>query len=76
MTTLSIVLPKALALASKQAAKQLGISHAEFIRQAIAHELNHLQIKREQQAMLQAFAAMKKNSEYLADLSELDKGFD
>lgn len=76
MTALSIVLPEKLALASKKAAKQLGVSRAEFIRQAISHELAQLEIEREQQLMLSAFTAMKKNKQYLNELSELDEGFD
>jgi len=73
ITALSIILTDKLASASQQAAKQLGISRAEFIRQAIAHELEYLRAEREQKAILQAFSAMKNDKQYLTELSELDE---
>jgi metal-responsive CopG/Arc/MetJ family transcriptional regulator len=47
MISLSIILPDTIAKASNEAAKKLGISRTEFIRQAIIHELNNFQLQAE-----------------------------
>lgn len=75
MTTLSITMPDKLADASCAAAKYLGISRTEFIRQAITHELNHIQAQKEREAIIQSIKAMKKNKAYLQDSEELDNSF-
>jgi predicted transcriptional regulator len=70
MTTLSIILPDALAKASQDAAGKLGISRTQFIRRAIAHELAHFQSQLEQEAIVKSFSAMK-NEAYLKEIEEI-----
>ncbi|OGT66731.1 MAG: hypothetical protein A3J38_09125 [Gammaproteobacteria bacterium RIFCSPHIGHO2_12_FULL_45_9] len=74
MTTLSIVLPDTLAKASQEIAKQLGLSRTQFIREAIAHELERIRAFREQKAITHSMAAMKKSPAYLAEAEELTEG--
>ncbi len=76
MTTLSIALPNKLAEASQEVARKLGLSRTEFIRQAIAHELEAVKAKFEQEAIIKSFNAMKQNQAYLSEADELDTGFD
>lgn len=71
MTTLSINLPETLAKASQNAAVKLGISRTQFIRQAIAHELENFQSQLEQEAIIKSFSAMKKNKKYLKDIEKV-----
>jgi metal-responsive CopG/Arc/MetJ family transcriptional regulator len=75
MSALSIQLPDTLAKASKHAAHKLGISRAEFIRQAIEHELESLEARREIESIAKSFKALKKNASYLKEIQELDEGF-
>ena len=71
MTSLSIILPEALAKASQQAAAALGVSRTQFIRQAIIHELENYRAKREQAAMAKSMLAMKKSKCYLEESEDL-----
>lgn len=73
MTTLSVVLPDALAKASKEVAKRLGVSRAELIRQAVSHEIEHFRSQMEQKAIIKSFAAMKKSEKYLKEADDLSK---
>ncbi len=73
MTTLSIILPDPLAKASQEAAGKLGISRTQFIRQAIAHELEHFQARLEQEAMVKSMSAMKKSKEYMKEAEKITK---
>ena len=74
MTTLSIVLPDNLAKASQEIAARLGISRTQFIRQAIAHELEDFQSQLEEEAIVKAFSAMKDNKKYLEETKKLTEG--
>jgi metal-responsive CopG/Arc/MetJ family transcriptional regulator len=74
MTTLSIVLPDDLAKASQAAAQELGVSRTQFIRNAIAHELENFQARLEEEAMVKSFIAMKDNKNYLAEAEEITEG--
>lgn len=74
MTTLSIILPDTLAKASQEAAGKLGISRTQFIRQAIAHELESFQSQLEQEAMVRSISAMKKSKKYLKEAEKLAEG--
>ena len=76
MTTFSISLPDALAKASQETAKQLGLSRTEFIRRAIIHELKELQLKMEKEAMVKSFLAMKTNKDYLNESNEIIESWD
>jgi metal-responsive CopG/Arc/MetJ family transcriptional regulator len=71
MTTLSIVLPDALAKASQEVAKELGVSRTKFIRQAIVHELENFQSRLELKAMARSFTAMKSCKSYLKEMEEI-----
>lgn len=71
MTTLSITLSDSLAQNSQDAATKLGISRTQFIRQAIAHELQHFQAQLEQEAMINSISAMKKNKKYLEEAEKI-----
>jgi len=75
MTTLSLILPDPVAKASKVAAKRLGISRTQFIRQAIAHELQNFDAQLEQEAIVKSITAMKKNKAYLKESTEISEGF-
>jgi len=75
MTALSINLPSGLAEASQQIARKLGISRMQFIRVAIAHELQRVEKQLAQEEMAKAFDAMRTHSEYLREIEELDAGF-
>jgi metal-responsive CopG/Arc/MetJ family transcriptional regulator len=75
MTTLSIILPDNLAKASQEAAGRLGISRTQFIRQAIAHELENFQSQLEQEAIVRSIAAMKNSKSYLAEAEKIMGGF-
>lgn len=74
MTSLSITLPDTLAKASQEAAGKLGISRTQFIRQAIAHELEKFQSQLEQEAIVKSISAMKKNKKYLAESEKITGG--
>ncbi|WP_341793764.1 MULTISPECIES: ribbon-helix-helix domain-containing protein [unclassified Rickettsia] len=71
MTNLSITLPDNIAIASSEAAKKLGVSRTEFIRQAVIHELSNFQFQTEQAGIIKSFAAMKKSKKYLAETTEI-----
>lgn len=75
MATLSIILPDTLAKASQEAAKKLGVSRTQFIRRAIAHELESFQSQLEQEAMAKSMNAMKKSKSYLQESEEIIEGF-
>ena len=67
MANLSLSLPDLLAKASQEAARRLGISRTQFIRDAIAHELENLQAEMEIEAMVSSIKAMKNSKEYLEE---------
>lgn len=75
MAALSLILPDKLAEASQKAARKLGVSRTQFIRQAIVHELQNLQAQLELESMAKSFSAMKKHSDYLQEMNEIDKVF-
>lgn len=72
MTALSIHLPDSIAKASKIAARKLGLSRSEFIRQAILHELDNMQARLELEEMAKSFSAMKKHKDYLSESEEIE----
>jgi metal-responsive CopG/Arc/MetJ family transcriptional regulator len=74
-TTLSINLPDQLAKASQAAAKRMGMSRTEFIRQAIAHEIAQFEAHLEEEEMASAMRAMKKSKHYLNESDEIMNGF-
>lgn len=74
MTAISITLPATLAIASQNAAKTLGVSRTQFIRQAILHELNNYQTQLELEGIIKSFAAMKDNKKYLIEAQEITEG--
>jgi metal-responsive CopG/Arc/MetJ family transcriptional regulator len=73
MTTLSIILPDALAKASQDAAQRLGVSRTQFIRQAVTHELENFQSQLEQEAIVKSIAAMKNSKKYLKEAKKIDQ---
>ncbi|CAN5352643.1 hypothetical protein BH10PSE19_BH10PSE19_06950 [soil metagenome] len=75
MTSLSIVMPDILAKASQEAAKHLGISRTEFIRQAVMHELANIQSQLERKAIIKSIQAMKKSKPYLQEVEEITEYF-
>jgi len=74
-TTLSINLPDQLAKASQEAAKRMGLSRTEFIRQAIAHEIAQFEANLEEKEIASAMLAMKKAKHYLNESNEIMNGF-
>ena len=75
MTTLSINLPDTLAKASREAASEMGISRTEFIRQAVAHELEYFQEMLEEKAMVTSMQAMKKSKTYRKEADDIIERF-
>ena len=73
MTALSIIIPDALAQDSTLIAKKMHISRSQFIRLAIENEVKAYQVKREQQAILAGFKAIKRHATYLEEINELEK---
>ncbi len=71
MTTLSIVLPDALAKASKEVARHLGLSRSELIRQAVMHEIENFKSQIEQKAIINSMMAMKKSQKYMKEVEEI-----
>lgn len=73
MTSLCITIPESTAKATSEAAKSLGVSRAEFIRQAIIHELSGFERRAEELKIIKSFSAMRglkaysKESENLMD---------
>ena len=68
MIALSIKLPEDLAEQSRRVARELGITRSELIRQALVHEIDHIQAGLERRAMaqsLQAMAAASREAEAL-----------
>ena len=59
MATILLPFPDQLAKKSKTLAKQLGLSHVEFIQKAIENELARIERKKIHQEMINAFNAMK-----------------
>lgn len=76
MTALSLTLPDPMVKASTAAAKRLGLSRTQFIRQAITHELQQIQARQEIEAMAHCLVAMNKDRAYLKAVAEMDHDFD
>ena len=76
MISLLIKLTEDMANASKIAAKRLGISRTQFIRNAILHEVARVERKHLLHGMIKDFQAMKKDSTYQEFSKELDEGLD
>lgn len=72
MSALSIQLPDELAKASQNAARKLGVSRSQFIRQAIIHELQSFREKFEREAIAKSMAALHKSDSYLKVSEELE----
>lgn len=75
MATLSIILPDALAAASQELARRLGMSRTQFIRTAIVHEVENIKSSLEQEAMVNSIKAMKRDKHYLEETEEITEGF-
>lgn len=75
MTALSIHLPESLAKASQEIAEQMGISRTQFIRQALAHEIEQYYSEREQNEMVKSFKAMRKRASGHQVIEDFDEGF-
>jgi len=75
MKNLSISLSKDLIIDSDEAAKKLGVTRTEFIRQSVIHELKSFKIESVEKNMIESFEAMKKSKDYLIESEELDVGF-
>jgi metal-responsive CopG/Arc/MetJ family transcriptional regulator len=65
------MLPDALAKESQDVAHKLGISRTQFIRQAIAHELENYAARLEQEAILKTISAMKKDKKYIEESKKI-----
>lgn len=76
MQALSISLPDALAKASQQVAKSLGISRTQFIRLSIAHELQRVERQSVLEKMAESFKSMQTDPGYLEEYEEIAGGFD
>lgn len=76
VTAISLKLPDELVDASTRAARDLGITRAEFVRQALRHELARLGRQQEHAAMAESLRAMKTDAAWLEDAETLDRGVD
>ena len=63
-----------MAKASKEVAKNLGVSRAQLIRQAIAHEIENFKSRIAQKAIVSSITAMKKSKTYLSESEEITGG--
>jgi len=73
MTALSIIIPDALAQDSSWIAKKMHISRSQFIRLAIENEIKAYRLKKEQQAMIAGFKALKQQAGYLEEINEFEQ---
>jgi metal-responsive CopG/Arc/MetJ family transcriptional regulator len=76
MTAILINIPESIKEESTKAAKYLGLTRTEFIKQAIMNELDNFKKLREEAKIAKAFKAMKKSKTYLAESNEIMDGFD
>jgi predicted transcriptional regulator len=75
MRTFSITLPNDLADSSQKIAESIGLTRAQFIREAISHELQRVERQTTLEAMVDSFDAMRKNKQYLEESKEIEQGF-
>lgn len=71
MTGVLINLPESITKDSTKAAKYLGVSRTEFIKQAIIHELDNFKKNIEEKKIAEVFQAMKKSGSYLNESNEI-----
>jgi predicted transcriptional regulator len=71
MTAVLINLPDSIKEESTKAAKYLGLTRTEFIKQAIIHELDNFKKLRVEAKIAKAFKAMKKSKSYLVESNEI-----
>jgi metal-responsive CopG/Arc/MetJ family transcriptional regulator len=71
MGAVLINLPEFITENSTKAAKYLGISRTEFIKQAIIHELDNLKKNTEERKIAKVFQEMKKSEKYLNESNEI-----
>ncbi len=71
MGAVLINLPEFITENSTKAAKDLGISRTEFIKQAIIHELDNLKKNTEERKIAKVFQEMKKSEKYLNESNEI-----
>jgi metal-responsive CopG/Arc/MetJ family transcriptional regulator len=71
MGAVLINLPEFITENSTKAAKDLGISRTEFIKQAIIHELDNLNKNTEERKIAKVFQEMKKSEKYLNESNEI-----
>ncbi len=76
MIALSIKLPDALAEASRVTARKLGMTRSEFIRQALAHEIEQVEAKLERQGLAESLASMGRNWHASLAAEQLDRAMD
>jgi metal-responsive CopG/Arc/MetJ family transcriptional regulator len=71
MGAVLINLPEFITENSTKAAKDLGISRTEFIKQAIINELDNLKKNTEERKIGKVFQEMKKSEKYLNESNEI-----
>jgi metal-responsive CopG/Arc/MetJ family transcriptional regulator len=71
MGAVLINLPEFITENSTKAAKDLGISRTEFIKQAIIHELDNLKKNTEERKIAKVFQEMKKSEKYLNESNKI-----
>ena len=76
MVALSIKLPEELAEMSRQVARKLGITRSELIRQALVHEIEHVEASLERRAMAESLRAMAGTDSVARDNEALDQALD
>lgn len=75
MTSLCITMPEDMARATDEAAKSLRISKTEFIRQAIAQELNNFERKVEERKIIKSFGSMERSKSYSRESETIMNSF-
>lgn len=76
MVALSIKLPQELAEMSRQVARKLGITRSELIRQALVHEIEHIEASLERRAMAESLRAMAGTDSAARENDALDQALD
>ena len=71
MTVILINLPDNIKQEITKVTKQLGLSRAEFIKQAITNELDNFKKKTEEYKIAKSLQAMKKSKTYISESAEI-----
>ena len=72
MTALALQVSERMAQESRRFAKNAGLSRTAFIREAIEEKIERMKRQHDEQAMIKAFRALSKSTEYLKECEDLE----